>query len=379
MITNHIGLQHPWMSDPPAPDWINYYQQPFVQTNHRKTISTDPYAAPEDAERLTKGWFVASMPDLNVTNPHLGTYLIQNAIWWIEYTGLAGIRLDTYLYPDESYMAQWAKAIMTEYPNFNIVGEVMHDNPSVVAYWQKGKKNPNSYESNLPALFDFPLRTALINALTKPDTWEDSWLHLYEMIAKDYQYPDPMQMVVFADNHDLDRIFTMLDKDIAKMQMAMAYVFTTRGIPQVFYGTEILMANEVRRDDGIIRSDFPGGWKGDPVNAFTGAGLSMQQKEMQSFIKTVLQWRKNATVIHSGKMTHYTPEKGVYVYFRHNESDKVMVILNKNEKPVELDLARFQRILEGSSKAREIISGDAINPKGKLRLEKPGAMIVELE
>ena len=209
MVANHCGLYHQWLTSPPHNEWINNYNKPYTETNHGKYILSDPYASDEDKEVLTQGWFVRTMPDLNTKDPFLAQYLVQNAIWWIEYAGLAGIRMDTYLYPDELFMSEWSRRIMEEYPNINLAGEVWHDNPAVVSYWQKGKTNANGYVSHLPGVFDFPLQDGLRKALMSE---RGGWLNIYDVLAQDFQYPDPKNLVVFADNHDMSRIFTQLDE-----------------------------------------------------------------------------------------------------------------------------------------------------------------------
>jgi len=339
----------------------------------------DPYAAPGDHDELTKGWFVRSMPDLNPENPLLGTYLIQNSIWWIEYAGLAGIRMDTYIYPDEAYMTEWTKSVMNEYPNFNVTGEVWHTNPAIVAHWQRGKANANGYISYLPSLFDFPMQNALRMALMSPDEGDSGWNILYEMQAQDFQYAEPNQLVVFPDNHDMNRIYTQLEEDLSKFKMDIAFNLTTRGIPQIFYGTELLMTSPKNRDDGIIRSDYPGGWDGDAINAFTGSGLSEKQIEAREFIRKILLWRKNAQVIHHGKLMQYVPKNGIYVYFRYDENEKTMVILNKNAGPVTLQLDRFKNMIGSSIKGQDIISGKEIDMKDSIHLESPGPLIIAMQ
>ncbi|MEO5906189.1 MAG: glycoside hydrolase family 13 protein [Saprospiraceae bacterium] len=375
MVANHCGLYHPWLSSPPHNEWINYYNEPYTETNHGKYIITDPYASTEDKEKLTNGWFVKTMPDLNTRDPFLANYLIQNAIWWIEYAGLAGIRMDTYLYPDELFMSEWARRIMEEFPNINLAGEVWHNNPAVVSYWQKGKINPNGYVSHLPAVFDFPLQDGLKSALMG----DNGWMDLYEVLAQDFQYPDPQNLVVFADNHDMSRVFTQVEEDYTKYQMALTYVLTTRGIPQLFYGTEILMTNQGTDNHGIIRSDFPGGWKRDSINAFTGEGLSLQQKTAYAFLQKLLLWRKGETTIHAGKTMHFVPKDGVYVLFRYDHQKRLMIVLNKNQKPFAMKLDRFQSILRGASNGFEIISGKKINLGSELQLNAAGPMIIEID
>jgi glycosidase len=379
MVINHCGLEHWWMKDPPTEDWINYYNQPYIGTSHRKTVQMDPYAAPEDHEVFTKGWFVRTMPDLNVENPYLGTYLIQNSIWWIEYAGLSGIRMDTYVYPDENYMSHWSEKVMREYPHFNIAGEVWHLNPDIISHWQEGKMNENGYKSYLPSLFDFPVQNALRNALMSPDGGDSGWAMLYETLAQDFEYPNPSNLVVFSDNHDMNRIYSQLGEDIDKFRMAIAFILTTRGIPEIFYGTEMLMTSPEKRDDGVIRSDFPGGWKEDPVNAFNRNGLTEIQKATMEYIRNLLFWRKQHSVIHSGKLIQYVPENGIYVYFRYNEDSTIMIILNKNKEPITLSLDRFRRMIGNIITGREIISGKKLDLKNSLQLNSAGPLIIELE
>ena len=261
MIANHCGSEHWWMKDLPFKDWINQWPE-YTGTNHRKTVILDPYASKRDTKQFFDGWFVESMPDLNQRNPSMAKYLIQNSIWWIEYAGISGIRMDTYPYPDMYFMNDWTKAVMTEYPNFNIVGEEWVNRPSIVSYWQKGKQNPNGYESHLKSLMDFPLQQALVSSLKNKKTWTSSWTALYEELGQDYLYPDPNNLVVFPDNHDMSRIYSQLNEDYGNYKLALTYLATVRGIPQLYYGTEILMKNRGSDDHGLIRSDFPGAGPG---------------------------------------------------------------------------------------------------------------------
>lgn len=378
MIVNHCGSEHWWMDDLPTPDWINFPDE-YVQTNHRKSTIQDPHASTIDRIGFTDGWFVRTMPDLNQRNDLMATYLTQNSIWWVEYAGLAGIRMDTYPYPDMDYMSDWTTALMTEYPNLNIVGEEWNGNPAIVAYWQRGKINPNGYTSDLPSLMDFPLQESMVRALNEPEGFGSGWITLYQMLANDFQYADPDNLVVFPDNHDMSRIYTQIQENFDHFKLAMVYTLTTRGIPQVYYGTEILMSDRTNGDHGIIRSDFPGGWAGDKVNAFTGKGLTDQQKEAQEFVRKLLEWRKGATAVHYGKMIHYIPENGVYVYFRFTDAEKVMVALSKNEQPVELELSRFYEVLEEASKGKDVLSGKTFDLTKKMTVPAKGALVLEIE
>ena len=383
MIVNHSGSSHWWIDDLPTDDWLNF-QDAMQITSHEHISEQDPYASDYDKRLYSDGWFVDTMPDLNQRNPLLADYLTQNALWWIEYLGLAGIRMDTYPYPDKQYMSEWTRRLMVEYPDFNMVGEEWTDNPAAMAYWQAGNVNRDGYVSYLPSLMDFPLQNALRWGLY---TAEDSkmedlrpggLLYLYRALANDFIYPDPAALVIFPDNHDMSRIYTQLGEDYDLYRMAMAYVLTMRGAPQIYYGTEILMANPGTEDHGTIRSDFPGGWAGDRVNAFTGAGLNEQQREAQNFLKTLLTWRRDKDVIHSGQLTHFRPENGTYVYFRHDADESVMVVLNKNAEETELELSRFNERLEGYLGAKDVITGEVLQLAESLTLPARSVRVLEL-
>jgi len=383
MIVNHIGSEHWWMDDLPTGDWLNF-QDGFVGTSHEHIAEQDPHVSAYDYRMYSDGWFVPTMPDLNQRNALLADYLTQNALWWIEYLGLAGIRMDTYPYPDKHYMAEWTRRIMQEYPDFNIVGEEWTSNQAAVAYWQRGKVNTDGYVSWLPSLMDFPLQESMRLALMTEegsrldDGSQAGLMRLYLALANDFVYADPGALVTFPDNHDMSRIFTQVGEDQDLYKMALAYVLTTRGVPQIYYGTEILMGNPGTTDHGVIRSDFPGGWAGDEKNAFTGSGLSADEKNAQAFVRKLLTWRRDKTVIHSGKLTHFRPENGTYVYFRHDDSDSVMVVLNKNETAVDLELARFAERLNGFSSVTDVISGQTMELGKTLGLLPRSVQVFEL-
>lgn len=378
MIFNHIGSEHWWMEDMPSADWLNYYPE-YKITSHRRTVNQDPYASEGDKRLMADGWFVPSMPDLNQRNPFVSNYLIQNSIWWTEYLGLDGIRMDTYPYPDKFAMADWTKRIMDEYPDFYIVGEEWTTNPAVVSYWQKGKINQDGYVSYLPGLMDFPLNNAVVQSLKNPESWGGGLVTLYEALANDFLYANPNDLVIFPDNHDMSRFYTQLGENFDLLKMGIAYYATTRGIPQIFYGTEILMSNPGTEEHGVIRSDFPGGWAGDQVNAFTGAGLTPQQKQAQDFFSKILNWRKTSEVIHSGKLKHFAPENGIYVYFRYNQNQKVMVVMNKNSQEKTIETNRFSEIMGNCTSGKEVISGTTISDLKNLKVPAMTAMIIELK
>lgn len=379
MIVNHCGLYHWWMDDLPTADWINQWEN-YTQTNHQKSILQDPYASELDTKVFSNGWFVPTMPDLNQRNPLMANYLTQNAIWWIEYLGLAGIRMDTYPYPQMEYMTEWTRRVMEEYPNFNVVGEEWHLAPGTVSYWQAGKENPNGYTSYLPSLMDFPIQNALVKAIKEKDGWGTGWIKLYEALGQDYLYADPYQLVIFPDNHDMSRIFTQLEENYNDYQLAMAFFMTTRGIPQLYYGTEILMSHPGSDDHGIIRSDFPGGWVGDSISASTGTGLTKQQLEGQAFLKNLIKWRNKTATIHSGKLMHFIPKNGVYVYFRYDENEKYMIVLNKNKTPYTLDLKHFAEVLLDDKRGLDVLNNRSYDlSSGEIALPNHQALILKIE
>ena len=384
MIVNHTGETHWWMDDLPSDDWINMPTAPRV-TSHQRYVNQDPHASDADRRAYSDGWFVVpGMPDLNQRNPLLADYLTQNAIWWIEYLGLAGIRMDTYPYPDKHYMAEWTRRVMQEYPQFNIVGEEWSGNPATVSYWQRGQSNLDGYVSWLPSLMDFPLQEALWLALTTEDggALDDrspgGLERLYRALSYDFLYPDPNALVTFPDNHDMSRIFTQVGHDVDLWRMALAYVLTMRGAPQIYYGTEILMNNRGDDSHGNIRSDFPGGWPGDRRNAFTGEGLSAREREAQAFVRTLLQWRRETPVVHHGRTMHFVPEDATYVYFRYDDEDAVMVALNKNGKARALDLARFAERLDGYDEAHDVLTGESLPLDRPLDLPARSVRVMEL-
>ena len=387
-VANHCGLEHWWMKDLPFKDWVNDQENyeknkenwSFKKTktsNHRRTTNQDLYASKIDKKEMANGWFVEAMPDLNQRNPFMGTYITQNSIWWIETLGLGGIRQDTYPYPDKEFMSNWAGAIMSEYPNFSIVGEEWSYNPLLVAYWQKGAKNKDGYQSNLTSTMDFSMQSNIVQALSEKESWDKGLVKMYEGLANDFAYAKPKDIVIFPDNHDMSRIYTQLKGDVENTKMALSYMLCLPRIPQLYYGTEILMDDfEKPGDHGLIRTDFPGGWKGDAVSAFTGKGLSAAQKAMQTYLKKLLNLRKESKAIHDGKTIHFSPDKGTYFLFRILNNETVVHIINKNETPVTIDLKRFEevglkgRTLKNSITGEQIVWGDHIN------LKKRGSLVL---
>lgn len=377
VVLNHIGRQHWWMQDLPTPDWITHNGR-YAPTRHHRMAVQDPYAAQADRKDFTTGWFSPNMPDLNQANPYLANYLVQNSIWWIEYAGLSGLRVDTYGYSNTAFLAEWSRRVMAEYPNLNLVGEEWSTHIPVVAHWLKGKHNFDGYVSHMPGMMDFPLNDVLRKALAGDEG--ASLASLYEALAQDYLYPDAGNMTLFEGNHDMPRLFSALHEDDALYRIALAAVLTLPRIPQLYYGTEIQMTSTTgARDDQSYRRDFPGGWPGDKVNAFTGQGLTRQQRDAQAYVKKLLNWRKGQSVIHRGKLMHFGPEDDTYVYFRYDGAHKVMVAINLNKKPAALKTARFQEMLAGVAEGRDVASGQRYGLKEALTVPARSALILELD
>ena len=378
MVANHIGSGHWWMQDLPAKDWLNVPDRRSV-TSHARTTNQDPYASAYDKRAHADGWFSPSMPDLNQRNPLLADYLIQNTIWWVEYLGLAGIRMDTHPYPDKHYMAEWSRRVMEEYPGLTLTGEEWTANPAIVAYWQRGKDNHDGYVSYMPSMLDFPLQIAVRKSLTEDVPWWDSpWTSAYEMLGNDFLYPDPARLVIFPDNHDMSRIYTQLDEDYDLYRMAMVYYLTMRGIPTLYYGTEVLMSHPGTDSHGAIREEFPGGWPDSDKNAFTAAGLSDDEREAQQFLRKLLNWRRDKHVIHSGHLMQFTPVKNVYAYFRYDENDTVMVIFNRGDEAASIDTARFAERLGTAKSATDVITGRTLDIGESLQLPPHSVLLLEV-
>ncbi len=376
MIVNHSGLHHWWMADPPMDDWVHRWDG-YVETTHAKTLSLDPYGAEIDRREFFDGWFVPDMPDLNQDNPLMAEYLIQNAIWWIEYLGLAGVRMDTYPYSGGEFMAEWTRRVMEEFPDFNVVGEEWTENPLIVAYWQGGAYKHDGYQSWLPSVMDFPLNSVLAPSLVAEESFSGGLNTLYSMLVNDVLYPDPGGLVIFGDNHDMMRIWSQLGEDYGLFELAMTYLATMRGAPQVYYGTEILTPSS--GDHGVIRSDFPGGWMGDAADAVSGAGLTERQLQAQALVRTLFNWRKTSAPVHQGELTHFLPKDGVYVYFRYLNDERVMVVLNKNEDVYALDTARFEEVLGDARSGVDIIRGATHDLTSPINLTPRTALVLEID
>ncbi|BEG98197.1 alpha-amylase [Bacteroides sedimenti] len=380
MIFNHCGSEHPWLLDMPSHDWFNFpdYEKKFVQTNFKLTPHVDPYASKYDFKTMNDGWFVRSMPDLNQRNPHVLRYLIQNSFWWIEYAGIDGIRMDTYPYADFDAMAEWMKELNEEYPNFNVVGESWVTEPAYTAYWQKDSKLSAPRNSNLKTVMDFSFFEKVNQAKHEESTEDWKGLNrIYNNFVYDFLYPNPLSVMAFLDNHDTNR-FLEDGHDIAALKQAITLLLTTRRIPQIYYGTEIMMNGKKDVSDGNVRKDFPGGWKDDAQNAFTREGRTTEQNEAFDYISKILHWRKGNEAISKGGMTQFLPQNGIYVYSRTYEGKTVMVILNGTSKEQSLPIKNYSEVIKNHVSGKDIVSDKAIDLTTDLHLSPRQSMIIEL-
>lgn len=380
MIFNHSGSNHPWMKDMPSPDWYNHPAGDNL-TNFRLSTVHDPYVSDYDLDHTVNGWFVPEMPDLNQRNPHVMKYLTQNSIWWVESSGINGIRMDTYPYADMRGMAGWARDVMTEYPNFNIVGECWYANEAGPAFWQRGNRiNPE--ETNLPTVMDF---FYTINGREAFNKQTDPWNGLnkvYDHLALDFLYPDPQKILTFLDNHDTDRFLAEMPADTAALgswKQAIAFLLTSRGIPQLYYGTELLMNGSKEGSDGFVRRDMPGGFEGDTTDAFTAAGRTDVQNDAWNYLSRLLNWRRGDAneVIAKGRLKHFMPQNGIYAYRRTLGDKEVTVLLNGNDTPLTVTMERTEEILPYGTTLKDIVSGETVTIRPEMTFAPRQVMILQ--
>ena len=353
-VHNHTGNEHFFIKDLPSPDWI-HQTDTFVRTTYRTSTLLDPHAAASDRNQFANGWFDKHMPDLNQQNLHVANYLIQNNLWWAAKTGIDAYRVDTYSYPDMAFMSRFAQTMHDEFPTMSIFGEVWVDFvPTQAAFTKNNNLLPN-YNSNLGGVTDFNLYYAMTKALNQNFGWDTGLMQIYQSLAQDFMYENADRNVVFLDNHDLSRYLSVVNEDVKKLKMAMAFLLTTRGVPQIYYGTEVLMKN-YSNPDALVREDFLGGWKTDSANLFLESGRSKAQNEMYDYIATIAQWRKTNDAIKNGALMQFVPQNGVYVYFRYHKNSSVMVVMNQNETEISLDKNRFSERLNGYKNAKNIVS-----------------------
>ena len=377
MIFNHCGSENYLFKDRPSDDWFNFKSH-FVPTSYKTASVQDIHAADYERKIATDGWFTQVMPDLNQRNRHVAQYLIQSSIWWIEFAGINGIRQDTHPYADFDFMAEWCKEVLEEYPNFNIVGETWLNSNVLVSFWQKDSKLAAPRNSNLPTVMDFPLQGLMNKAFDEETTdWAGGLYWLYDYITQDLVYANPMNLLTFLDNHDTSRFYTREEqtKNITRYKQALLYLLTTRGIPQIYYGTEILMPGDKGEGDGTLRRDFPGGWTGDKTNCFTREGRTKLQNEAFDYTRKLLNWRKGNEAVGKGTLKHFSIANGTYVYERKYGNQSAVIIMNGTDKPQELDLTPYKEILP-KAQATDVLSGKTINLKGKLSLKQRESLLL---
>ncbi len=404
MIFNHSGFEHPWTLDMPSKDWLNLIVPPklggdrglnngksdapsdpqppnlggsYILTSYKLTPVKDPYASEVDLRETVDGWFVPTMPDLNQRNPHLMTYLIQNSKWWIETVGIDGIRMDTYPYADAKGMARWMKELDEEYPNFNTVGETWVTEPAYTAAWQKDSKlsETNSY---LKTVMDFSFFDKLSQAKNEEtDAWWNGLNRLYNSFVYDYLYPNPSSVMAFIDNHDTDR-FLGEGHDSLMLKQALALLLTVNRIPQLYYGTEILMNGTKAVTDGNVRKDFPGGFPGDTRNAFTREGRTKTEQSMFQWLSRLLHWRQNNPVITRGRQTQFIPYEGVYVIARRYGGKTVLTVLNGTTKAATMQVKRYAEVIGSTQRAKDVLTGRYYDLSRDVQLKPRQSLVLEL-
>lgn len=400
MIFNHCGFEHPWLKELPSDDWLNEPEwlkegtgsgrdektgmpngtktnSKYLQTSYKLTPVLDPYASKIDLKETVDGWFVPSMPDLNQRNPHVIKYLIQNSIWWIETAGINGIRMDTYPYADRKAMALWMKTLNEEYPNFNVVGETWNTEPAFTAAWQKDSKLSN-INSNLKTVMDFSFFEKINKAKNEEtDGWWDGLNRIYNSLAEDYLYENPRDVMAFIENHDTDR-FLGHGQDVAALKQSLALLLTMNRIPQLYYGTEVLLNGTKEKSDGDVRQDFPGGFPGDAHTAFTTEGRSKAQNEMFNWLSKLLHWRQGNEVIAQGKQIQFIPHQGVYVLARQYQGRSVLTILNGTSKEARLDVKRYAEIIGKKTTGHDVITGENVDISKDIKLAPRQTLVIEL-
>lgn len=358
IVHNHIGTGHWMYNNLPMKDWLNQWPE-FTQTSYRDEPVMDPHASKADLKKMLDGWFVSTMPDLNQRNTFVQEYLIQNHIWWIEYAGIDGLRLDTYAYNDPQFMADWAQRLQLEFPSLSIFGETLVNSVPSQAYFTQGNTVSRGLDTHLPGITDAVLKNAMFEALNGQNGWVDGLFRLYNTLSQDFLYQDANRNVIFFDNHDMSRFYSVIGEDQDKFRTGMALLLTLRGVPQMYYGTEILMKN-FSDPDGKVRSDFPGGWKGDQQNKFTAAGRNIAEQAAWTYVSKLANYRKNNPALQTGKLTQFVPEDGLYVYFRSADGLKdakdVMVIVNGDTTAKTMKTSRFSECIVDKTKLKDIFS-----------------------
>ncbi len=368
-VYNHIGIEHFTVKDKPTKDWLHEWPS-FTQTSYKEQTIFDPHAAPSQTKKMVDGWFVKEMPDVNQNNPYAANYLIQNALWSVEEFGVDGWRIDTYTYNDMAFMNRCNKALMDDFPNITMFGETMVHGVANQSYFCENNINVKS-KSNLPNTTDFQtLFNGIQPALTEKFGWTEGVNKLYNTTALDFLYKNPMGQVIFLGNHDIPRFYSVLNEDVDKYKMALGWLLTFRGIPQLYYGDEILMTG-FTNPDGLVRSDFKGGWKNDTDNKFTEGGRTAKENDVFNYLKKIANFRKNSTALKTGKLMQYTPDNGLYTYFRYDKNETIMCVMNTSDEEKEIDaLKNYADITTGFTKMKDIVTGEMVEMKSKIGSKK---------
>ncbi|MET1057256.1 MAG: glycoside hydrolase family 13 protein [Pedobacter sp.] len=378
IVHNHIGTGHWIFKDMPMKDWVNQWPV-YTQSSYRDEPVMDPHAAEADRKKMLDGWFVPTMPDLNERNPYVQNYLTQNHIWWIEYAGIDGLRLDTYPYNEPAYMADWATKLKAEFPNLSIFGETLVNSVASQAYFTQGNTVNRGFDTQLPGVTDNMMKNTIYEALNGKSGWTDGIFRLYTVVSQDFLYQDANRNAIFLDNHDMSRFYSMINEDFNKYKSGIALLMTMRGVPQLYYGTEILMKN-FSDPDGLVRSDFPGGWAADKMNKFTAGGRTPKENEAFNYVSKLAHYRKESAALQSGKLIQYVPEDGMYVYFRITPegSKTVMVILNAEDKVKTLKTERFAAQMKNTAAITNVISGEKFNSTKEITVPAKTTLVLEL-
>jgi glycosidase len=375
-VYNHVGSYHHTVLDPPMKEWLNQWPQ-YTGSNHREELFTDPYASTLEKKIMIGGWFVPHLPDLNLSNPFCANFVIQSNIWSTEEFGIDGWRVDTYKYCDEKFLNDINAALVKEFPNITVFGEAWTNAVPASAYFTQNNIN-GPFKHQIKGVTDFPLSNAIYDALNQPYGWNEGVSRVYTTLSQDFLYKDPMTNCIFLDNHDMNRFFSMVGEDMDKYKMGLGLLLTTRGIPQVYYGTEILMKNYKDPNDAAVRKDFPGGWSSDPVSKFDSGTLNPKEKEAFDFFRKLAQFRKSSPAIANGKIKQFIPANGVYVYFRIHQNQKLMCILNTNTSDSNLGLEKYQEELSTARALKNVLTGELMKTPNSLNLSGKSFQIFEV-
>jgi glycosidase len=378
LVHNHAGTEGWTITDMPMKSWVHQWPK-YTNSNFRYGAVTDPNAPESDRKQMLDGWFDRRMADMNESNPYVQNYLTQNHIWWVEYAGVDGFRLDTYPYNDAAYMADWAQKVKAEFPHFSIFGEVLDEQVANEAFFSQGNTVNRGFDTHLPGITDAALKDAIAEALNGKESWDGGVNKLYGTLAQDFMYQNPLRNCIFLDNHDMSRFYSVVNEDFNKYKAGMAILLTMRGIPQLYYGDEILMAG-VSHPDGLVRSDFAGGWPGDKVNKFTAEGRTEKENEAFNYVRTLANYRKNTTALQTGKLMQYIPQKGVYVYFRYDAQKTVMVAYNSDTtKTATFKTDRFTERMSVFKTATNIITNETLSDINTLNIPAKTTLVLELK